>query len=54
MKDFLDELKLHWDDAYWWADRQWMLLILLTGFASITGVLQKYCELKMEIKYKGK
>lgn len=29
MRSFLDELREHWDDGYWWADRQILLAIIL-------------------------
>lgn len=29
MRNFLDELREHWDDGYWWADRQILLAIVL-------------------------
>lgn len=53
MKEFLDEIKLNWNNGYWWADHQWLLYILLAGFASATGVVQKYIEIQMENKLKA-
>ena len=29
MREFLTDLRDHWDDGYWWADRQILLAIVL-------------------------
>lgn len=29
MREFLDELREHWDDSYWWADHQLLMAVLL-------------------------
>lgn len=37
MREFLDELREHWDDGYWWADRQLLLAVLV---CVATGLLE--------------
>jgi hypothetical protein len=35
VKDFLTDLQLHWNDGYWWADRQWLQALLLAVIATV-------------------
>jgi hypothetical protein len=37
VSEFLAELREHWDDGYWWADRQVLLAIVV---ALIAGSLE--------------
>lgn len=41
MRDFLEEFAEHWDDGYWWADRQILLYVVLglIGLAFYTARL---------------
>lgn len=45
MRDFLDELRAHWDDGYWWADRQLLLAVLCALAAGTIGLAMKVLEL---------
>lgn len=29
MSEFLHELRDNWRDSYWWADHQWLMVVLL-------------------------
>lgn len=53
MQEFLEEVKDNWNNAYWWADHQWLMAI---GMGVILGGISftfKYGELKMEQRMKG-
>lgn len=44
MIDFLAELREHWNDGYWWADRQLLLAILMALATGALGVAFAYLE----------
>ena len=48
MKDFLEDFKDNWDNSYWWADHQWLMIAVSTLVAGGISIGVKYTELKME------
>jgi hypothetical protein len=44
MSELLAELREHWDDGYWWADRQLLLAALCALAAGIIGLAMKILE----------
>lgn len=44
VSEFFDDLREHWNDGYWWADRPLTLAILLSIFTGILGVGFAYLE----------
>lgn len=47
MSDFLSELREHWSDGYWWADRQLLLAILAALATGVVGLLFTYLEARV-------
>ena len=47
MSDFLAELREHWDDGYWWADRQLLLAVLAALATGIVGLGFAYLEARV-------
>ena len=47
MSDFLSELREHWDDGYWWADRQLLLAVLAALATGIVGLVFAFLETRM-------
>lgn len=47
MSDFLSELREHWNDGYWWADRQLLLAILAAIATGLIGLLFAYLETRV-------
>lgn len=47
MSDFLSDLREHWDDGYWWADRQLLLAVLAALATGIVGLLFVYLEARV-------
>lgn len=39
MRELLADLREHWDDGYWWADRQLLLATLVAIIAGTLGLL---------------
>lgn len=47
MAELLDELREHWSDGYWWADRQLLLAVVLGVIGGLLSLVFKYAELHM-------
>lgn len=47
-REFLEELREHWDDVYWWADHPTLRTILVCGVAAIVGLIAEYGKLRMQ------
>jgi hypothetical protein len=47
MPELWQELREHWDDGYWWADRQLLLAVLVALAAGTIGLVFKTLELLM-------
>lgn len=47
MSDFLAELREHWDDGYWWADRQILLAIVVGIIAGCLELAFVYLKMRM-------
>ena len=50
IKEFIAELRLRWDDSYWWADHQWLVYLLLLSFAAMYTLGTEYMKLSMRNK----
>lgn len=48
MREFLEELRDHWDDGYYWADRQLLLAVLVALCAGAISLGFTYLELRMK------
>jgi hypothetical protein len=46
-REFLQELKLRWDDSYFWADHQWLTYILLCSILFVYELGTHYLKLRM-------
>ena len=47
MTDFLSELREHWNDGYWWADRQLLLAVLVALATGIIGLGFAFLEARV-------
>lgn len=47
LQEFLEDLRDHWDDAYWWADHQLFQTVLACMIVGALGLAFKYVELRM-------
>lgn len=47
MNDFLSDLREHWNDGYWWADRQILLAIIVALATGLLGVGFAYLEARV-------
>ena len=47
MREFFEELREHWDDAYWWADRQLLLAIALGLVAGVLDLFFVWLKIKI-------
>lgn len=44
MREFLEDLRNHWDDSYWWADHQ-LLMACLVGLVSLSfALVEAWCK----------
>jgi len=50
VSDFLAELREHWDDGYWWADRQLLLAVLAALATGIVGLGFAYLEARVRAR----
>lgn len=48
IKEYIEDVRLHWDDAYWWADHQIEQTIIACVAIGIIGLAFKYAELSLE------
>jgi hypothetical protein len=46
-REFAEELRLHWDDPYWWADHQLLQTVLACTIVGVLSIGFKYLELRM-------
>lgn len=47
IKEFLIELRDHWDDGYWWADRQLLFYGLVLTMALVVRLTGAYLEMRL-------
>lgn len=47
MSDFLAELREHWDDGYWWADRQLLLAVVVALIAGTIELMFVYLKTRV-------
>jgi hypothetical protein len=47
LQNFLAELRDHWDDGYWWADRQLLLTALIFVAAGAFDLAVHYGKLRI-------
>lgn len=47
IREFLSELRDHWDDGYWWADRQLLLYGILLTMALAARLAGAYLEMRI-------
>jgi hypothetical protein len=48
LREYLDELRENWRDAYWWADHTFLRTLLVCGLAGMIGLMFKAAELHIE------
>lgn len=48
--EWLTELKDHWNDGYWWADRQILLYAILFGIVAVYEVGTAYMKYMFSLK----
>lgn len=53
-REFLRELRDHWDDGYWWADRQILLVVCIGIAAGLIELLFFWAKLRMEAAVKSR
>jgi hypothetical protein len=47
VSEFFAELREHWDDGYWWADRQLLLAILVAVLAGTLELVFVYLKARI-------
>jgi hypothetical protein len=47
MAELIEEMREHWRDGYWWADRQLLLAVVVGLVGGVLSLAFKYCELRM-------
>lgn len=47
MREYLEELREHWDDSYWRADHPEVMAVLIGLITGILGLLFAYLETAM-------
>jgi ABC-type Fe3+ transport system permease subunit len=50
VSDFLSELREHWSDGYWWADRPLTLAVLAAFLTGAIGLVFAFLEARMRAK----
>lgn len=48
--EFITELRDHWNDGYWWADRQILLYAILLGIAGMYEIGVQYMRYRINLK----
>lgn len=48
--EWLTELREHWNDGYWWADRQILLYAILLGLMAVYEVGTVYFKYRINLK----
>jgi hypothetical protein len=48
-KDFLSELRDHWDDHYWWANHPALRIALLAVVSGAIGLLFTWLETRIKL-----
>jgi hypothetical protein len=52
MKEWLEDLRDHWDDAYWHADHPEVKAILIAIITALIGLLFAWLQVRMENHYR--
>lgn len=54
LRELASELREHWNDGYWWADRQLLLAVLVALLTGGIAFLSKWGELALTDYYARK
>lgn len=50
IKDFLTDFRNNWDNSYWWADHQWLMILLILSGVTVWTLGMEYAKLTMRAK----
>lgn len=50
LREYLEDLRDHWRDPYWWADHTFLQTCIACGLVGMIGLVFKWGELTMEAK----
>ncbi len=50
LRDYLDELRENWRNAYWWADHTFLQTVLACTLVGMIGLVFKWAELSLEAR----
>lgn len=52
-REFVEELRENWDDAYWWADHPSLRIALMSIVAGVIGLLFTWLETRIKLAAEG-
>ena len=48
-REFFEDLRQNWDNTYWWADKQWLMYIILCSILMVYELATSYLKLRMRL-----